>query len=71
MGSMLYPAVRPGPDHAHMAPKILHHLSANNYENGVDKFGRKNAMYYKNFFRQDVARKPALVRQFNKHGFSF
>ena len=43
MGSMLYPCVRPGPDHAHMAPKIIGHLKANNYEDKPDKFGRKNA----------------------------
>ena len=50
---MMFPAVRPGPDHAHMAPKILGHLKANNYEAKPDKFGRKNAMFYRNFFRQE------------------
>jgi len=64
---MMFPTVRPGPDHAHMAPKMLHHLAANNYEAKPDKFGRKPATYYKNFFRQDMssANKPALVKQFN------
>ena len=73
MGSMLYPTVRPGPDHAHMAPKLLGHLVANNYENKPDKFGRKNAQFYRNFFRQDMSanNKPKLVVNFNKHGFSF
>ena len=68
---MLFPAVRPGPDHAHMAPRILSHLCANNYEAKPDVFGRKPATYYKNYFRQDVSNKPALVKQFNKHGFTF
>ena len=61
MGSMLYPAVRPGPDHKDMAPRILSHLVANNYENAPDKFGRKNAMFYRNFFRQENTRRPKLV----------
>ena len=66
-GSMMFPTVRPGPDHAHMAPRMLNHLMANNYEATPDKFGRKPATYYKNFFRQDMtsANKPALVTQFN------
>ena len=68
---MMFPAVRPGPDHAHMAPKILGHLKANNYENAPDKFGRKNAVFYRNFFRQENHNRPALVEQFNKHGFTF
>ena len=25
-GAMMFPSVRPGPDHAHMAPRILSHL---------------------------------------------
>ena len=72
-GSNLFPCVRPGPDHAHMAPKILGYLKANNFENKPDKFGRKSAYFYKNFFRQETSNefKPALVIEFNKHGFSY
>ena len=47
-GAMLFPCVRPGPDHAHMAPALLAHLKANNYENSKDFFGRRNAQFYKN-----------------------
>ena len=43
MGSILFPAVRPGKDHAHMAPKLLTHLNANNFENKPDWLGRRNA----------------------------
>ena len=68
---MMFPAVRPGPDHAHMAPRVLGHLKANNFEAAPDKFGRKNAMFYKNYMRQDNQLKPKLVAQFNKHGFTF
>ena len=39
-GSMVYPSVRPGPDHAHMAPRLIGHLKENNYENKPDLFGR-------------------------------
>ena len=72
-GANMFPAVRPGPDHAHMAPKILAHLKANNYENMPDKFGRRPASFYKNFFRQETSNefKPELVKNFNKHGFSY
>lgn len=50
-GSMLYPSVRPGPDHAHMAPRLINHLKENNFENSKDLFGRQNASFYKNFCR--------------------
>ena len=70
---MLFPSVRPGPDHAHMAPAICAHLKNNNYEDKPDFLGRKNAVFYKNNFKQDLRNenKPSLVKQFNKHGFSF
>jgi hypothetical protein len=69
-GSSLFPALRPGPDHAHMAPRLLQHLSANNHENKVDVFGRKPATFYRNFCRQE-ARKPDFVRNLADHGFKF
>ena len=31
-GSMLYPSLRPGPDHAHMAGRLITHLKENDYE---------------------------------------
>ena len=70
---MLYPAVRPGPDHAHMAPRLLNHLKENNYENKDDLFGRRNGQFYRNWCRQDMAyeMKPDFVRAFNNHGFKF
>ena len=72
-GAMMFPCVRPGPDHAHMAPALMHHLIAHNYENVPDRFGRKNAQFYKNYMRQEMGNeyKPALVRKLNQHGFSF
>ena len=73
-GSHLFPAVRPGPDHAHMAPKLLGHLKANDFESKPDVFGRKSAVFYRNFFRQEMDGKRVkrkLVDQFNKHGFGF
>lgn len=50
-GSILTPSVRPGKDHEHMAPRLINHLKANNYENKDDFFGRRNAQFYKNFTR--------------------
>ena len=72
-GSNLFPAVRPGPDHQHMAPKLLSHLKEFNFEKMPDKFGRKSAEYYRNYFRQEMSSeyRPTLIRNFNKHGFSF
>ena len=32
-GSILVPCVRPGPDHAHKAPALFHHLKNHNMEN--------------------------------------
>ena len=32
-GSQLFPALRPGKDHAHMGPRLIAHLKENNYEN--------------------------------------
>jgi hypothetical protein len=42
-GSMMYPCLRPGPDHAHMAPRLLAHLKKNDHEKSADFFGRNNA----------------------------
>ena len=72
-GSNLFPAVRPGPDHAHMGPKIIGYLKENNYEKKADKFGRRNAEFYANSFKQEMTPeyRPALVKKFNWLGFSF
>ena len=72
-GAMMFPCVRPGPDHAHMAPRLVNHLKSNNYENSQDFFGRKNATFYRNYFRQEMSNdlKPKLILNLNKHGFSF
>ena len=71
-GSHLFPAVRPGPAHAHMAPAVLNHLKANNCEAAPDKLGRRNAQFYANSTRQEMGAyyKPTLVKKFNWLGFS-
>lgn len=69
-GSMLFPALRPGPDQAHMGPRLLKHLIANNHEHKPDVFGRKPATFYKNFVRQED-RKPDFVKALKDHGFYF
>lgn len=73
MGSSMTPAIRPGKDHAHMAPRLLNHLKANNHENKVDHLGRRTATFYKNFTRQsmDIEMKPTIVKQLETHGFKF
>ena len=43
LGTKLYPSVRPGKDHAHMAPRLIEHLKANNFENKPDALGRRTA----------------------------
>ena len=60
---MLFPCVMPGPDHAHMAPALCAHLKKNNYEDRPDFLGRKNAVFYKNNFKQDLSNegKPSHV----------
>ena len=72
-GNMLYPALRPGSDHAHMAPRLFNHLKNNNAEHKPDVFGRKPATFYKNFVRQEGqgALKPDFVVALQDHGFSF
>ena len=72
-GAMLFPTVRPGKDYEHMAPQLLAHLKENNFEDCPDKFGRKNASFYRNYIRQEIGNemKPKLVQKFNNHGFSF
>ena len=73
MGSNMFPSVRPGPDHAHMAPKLIAYLKENNYEKKADKFGRRNAEFYANTFKQEMGPefKPSLIRKFNWLGFSY
>ena len=72
-GSNLTPSLRPGKDHAHMAPKLINHLRENNYENGKDFIGRRNGMFYKNYMRQmnEIEFKPSFVRRIENHGFKF
>jgi hypothetical protein len=72
-GSMLYPSLRPGPDHAHMAGRLITHLKENDYEKSPDFFGRQNAGFYRNFVRQEnsPAMKPEVVKALCEHGFAF
>jgi hypothetical protein len=70
-GSMMYPAVRPGPDHAHMAPKLLAHLKENDHEKSADFFGRNNAQFYRNFCRQVSDPVPDYVQAIKNHGVKF
>ena len=51
-GSMMYPSVRPGSDHDHMAPALLSHLKNNNFETMNDRLGRQGAVFYRNWTRQ-------------------
>ena len=68
-GSMIYPSVRPGPDHAHMGPRLINHLKENNFENSKDFFGRQNAIFYRNFCRQEMGTdmKPDVVKALCGH----
>ena len=70
MGNMLFPTIRPGSDHDHMAPRLYAHLRANDCEQAPDFFGRRNAQFYKNWCRQ-TKDTPMMVRKFNDHGFNF
>jgi len=72
-GAHLYPSVRPGKDHAHMAPALFDHLKANNYENKQDALGRRTGAFYKNFQRQmnDMEFKTSTVKAMESHGFKF
>jgi hypothetical protein len=56
-----------------MAPRLLEHLTKNNFEIKPDFLGRMNAQFYRNFNRQDNSyeMKGTLVKEFNKHGFKF
>jgi hypothetical protein len=69
----MYPCLRPGKDHAHMGPKLLDHLKANNFENKTDMLGRRTAVFYKNFTRQsmEIEMKPTTVKKLETHGFKF
>ena len=73
LGTKLYPSVRPGKDHAHMAPALINHLKANNFENKQDALGRRTAYFYKNPIRQvlEYEYKPTSVELLNTHGFKF
>jgi hypothetical protein len=50
-GANLYPCLRPGKDHAHMAPRLVEFLKKNNFENKQDALGRRTAFFYKNYCR--------------------
>ena len=71
--SHLFPSLRPGKDHAHMAPALITHLQDNNYENKKDALGRRTGQFYKNYCRQmmEIQYKPNVVRRVEKHGFKF
>ena len=64
---MLFPSVRAGEQHAHMMPALYKHLKENNCENQPDKFGRMNAMFYRNWVRQENTRKYPMFDQWEKH----
>ena len=66
-GANMFPSVRGGEQHAHMAPKLLHHLEFNDCEKAADKFGRANAQFYKNWVRQDTVQPNGFVDQMKKH----
>lgn len=72
-GSMMFPSVRPGPDHAHMAPTLLYHLKEHNHEKMNDKFGRLPGTFYKSWVRQEGTGdlRPDFARNFAQHGFAF
>ena len=50
-----------------MAPALLNHIKTNNCENAPDKFGRLNAMFYRNWVRQENARSFGFKDQMDKH----
>ena len=54
-GACLFPVIRPGPDHAHMAPALINHLKTHNMESAPDFLGRQNAQFYKNWIRADMS----------------
>lgn len=72
-GSNLTPTVRPGKDHAHMAPRIISNLKSHNYEDTSDALGRRTGAFYKNWCRQmnEMEFKPKYVRKLETHGFKF
>jgi len=72
-GSNLSPSVRPGKEHYHMAPRLVEHLKANNYENKQDALGRRTAAFYKNYCRQvnDIEFNPLAIKRLESHGFKF
>ena len=72
-GAMLYPSVRPGKDHYHMAPRLFQHLKENDYEKLPDVLGRRTPQFYKNTLKGDFTpeMQPDIVRRLNSHGFTF
>ncbi len=72
-GSQLFPAVRPGKDHAHMGPRLIEHLKLNNYENKQDALGRRTGLFYANYCRQvmEYEMKPDVILKLEGHGFKF
>ena len=60
-GAEMIPTVRSSEAHAHMMPALWSHLKNNNCEKAKDKFGRSNADFYKNWVRQDNAKKNGFI----------
>jgi hypothetical protein len=56
-----------------MAPAIINHLKANNFEATPDALGRRTALFYKNYVRQSMEyeMKPTNVIALESHGFKF
>ena len=73
MGSQLFPSLRPGNDHEHMAPRLIKHMKENNFENKQDALGRRTGTFYKNFCRQSMEYelKPSVILGVESHGFKF
>ena len=66
-GPNMFPSVRAGEQHAHMAPKLIYHLKANDCERQADKFGRLNAKFYRNWVRQENSQPNGFIDQMSKH----
>ena len=65
--ALLFPSVRSGEQHAHMAPALWHHMKTFDSEKAQDKFGRLNATFYRNWCRQENSRKTSIHNQMEKH----
>ena len=72
-GSMMCPSVRPGQDHAHMAPRLITHLQANDFVAMADRFGRRDGTFYRQWVIYNMSSefKPDVVQALNTHGFKY